>query len=71
MKPIVCIGTINHNTEVNAYYSTMHKDGKKIERPCIEIRKMNSVQMLLQDVRPLIDLLEEAIAHFQEEGYNV
>jgi len=66
MKPVVCIG-IHQGIEVNAFYSTMVKDGKKIERPCVEIRGAAGIQMHLSKVEGLIELLQEAIAYWHEE----
>ena len=58
----------NGAIEVNVYYSSMFKDGKRIDRPIIEIRRMNSVQFLLQDAPDVIELLQEAVEHWKEEG---
>jgi len=67
MTEIICIGTCN-GIDVNAYYSSYRKDGEWIQRPIVEIRRMNSVQMLLPEVEAVIDLLQEAMAHFREEN---
>ena len=69
MDDIICIGTTN-GIDVNAYYSSYRKDGEWIQRPIVEIRRMNSVQMVLPEVETVIDLLQEAMAHFREESYN-
>ena len=66
MDGIVCIGTAG-GIEVNAFVSKYKADGTWHNRPCVEIRRMNSVQMHLSEVRAVIDLLEEAVAHWQEE----
>lgn len=71
LKKVVCIGTHN-GIDVNAFTSS-YKDhgGVWHHRPCVEIRKANSVQMLLPDVWEVINLLEEAVAFWQEESYIV
>jgi hypothetical protein len=66
MNPIACIGTAN-GIEVNAFYSTMFRDGEKIERPCVEIRGAVGIQMHLSKVEGLIELLQEAIEYWREE----
>lgn len=66
MDDIVCIGTTN-GIDVNAYYTTSWHKGTPIKIPCVEIRRMNSVQMRLPEVEILIDLLQEAMAHWREE----
>lgn len=66
INPIVCIGTAN-GIEVNAFTSTYKSDGVWHKRPCVEIRGMNSVQMLLPTVEAVIDLLQEALAFWREE----
>lgn len=68
MKPIICIGTAD-GIEVNAFFSTMYRNGEKIERPCVEIRGANGIQMHLSKVEGLIDLLQEAVAYWKDEGY--
>jgi hypothetical protein len=67
IRPIVCIGETN-GIEVNVFASNYKADGVWYVRPCVEIRRMNSVQMLLPDVEAVIDLLQEALAYWQEEG---
>jgi len=66
MHPIICIGTTN-GIDVNAFTSSYKADGVWHNRPCVEIRRMNSVQMRLPDVEAVIDLLQEALAYWQEE----
>jgi len=69
MNSIVCIG-VSNGIEVNAFYSTMVKDGKKIERPCVEIRGANGIQMHLSKVEGVIELLQEALEYWREEGHQ-
>ena len=67
INPIVCIGTTG-SIEVNVFTSTYKSDGVWHKRPCVEIAKVNSVQMRLMEVEAVIDLLQEAIAFWREEG---
>jgi len=66
MRPIICIGTTN-GIDVNVFTSSYKADGTWHPRPCVEIRRMNSVQMLLPEVEAVIDLLQEALAFWREE----
>lgn len=62
LDEIVCIGTAN-SVEVNAYYS-----GQKRNVPVIEILCNGRVAMTLPQTEGAIDLLQEAMAYWHEEG---
>ena len=63
----ICIGTSN-GIDVNVYYTTSWQGSWATRTPCVEIRRMNSIQMRLSEVEALIDLLQETLAYWQEEG---
>ena len=63
LDEIVCIGTAN-GVEVNVYYSR----GPKRNIPVIEILCHGRVAMTLAQTEGAIDLLQEALAYWQEEG---
>ena len=67
LDDITCIGTSN-GIDVNVYYTTHWREGDPVRIPCVEVRRMGSIQMRLPEVEAVIDLLQEALAHWQEEG---
>ena len=62
LDEIICIGTANE-AEVNAYYS-----GQKRDVPVIEILCNGRVAMTLAQTEGVIDLLQEAMEFWREEG---
>ena len=62
---IVCIGTAS-GVEVNAYYS-----GTNWNVPVVEVLCHGRVAMTLAQTEGAIDLLQEALAHWQEEGKHI
>ena len=66
-RAIICIGTAN-GIDVNVFTSSYKSSGMWHHRPVVEIRRASSVQMLLPEVEAVINLLQEALAFWQEEG---
>ena len=62
LEQIICIGMAN-GAEVNAYYG-----GSKQDVPVIEVLCNGRVAMTLAQAEGIIDLLQEAMAYWHEEG---
>ena len=66
-KRIVTIGTTN-GIAVNAYYVSNWCRGELVGGvPVVEICRASTIQMRLPEVEAVIDLLQEALAYWQEE----
>ena len=62
LNDIICIGTAN-SAEVNVYYGGTNRDV-----PVIEILCNGRVAMTLMQAEAVIDLVQEAMEHWREEG---
>jgi len=65
MDEVICIGVVN-GIEVNAVNARYKANGTWRDQPCVEIRRANGVRMLLPELEMVIDLLQEALAYWQE-----
>jgi hypothetical protein len=66
-KRIVTIGTTS-GIDVNVFYAASYSNNVVSKMPIVEIRRANSIQMRLAEVEAVIELLQEALAYWREEG---